>query len=76
MSDESHTQCRLRKDGVKQYICYIPSKFAQIGRVLDIKIDGEWEENWVVEHTYNTLPTIVVREREQDYKNTRKASDI
>lgn len=87
MKQENHTQVRLRKIDTqmsgyqdtrwKEYICYVPSQFANKGRFLDIKNEqGNWEDGWCVHEVYHTLPTVVVREREQDYKQTRKASDI
>ena len=83
---KNHVQCRLvkwddekdiHKEGYTVYNCWIPEKHAVPLKVLRIKQDdGTWEDGWTVMQVYTTLPTAVVEERGQDYKNTRKASDI
>lgn len=84
---ETHTQVRLRKvnnqmSGYQDvrytwYTCYIPTEKAIMDKYLQIKQeDGTWEDGWQVHDIFTTLPTATVREREQDYKQTRKASDI
>lgn len=83
---KNHVQCRLVKwtdpdnaynDRRKEYVCWIPEKYAVELKTLRIKQeDGTWEDGWTVMKVYTALPTAVVEERSQDYKNTRKASDI
>jgi len=72
-----HTQCKLQKDN-EFYTAWIPSKIAKIGNVVSLKEDksGEWLDNWTIKEVFTTLPSETVQERSQDYKKTRKASDI
>lgn len=76
----NHKQCHLVKwNGYKvtHYHAWIPEEFAEIGEIVKIKQDdGSWDDGWVVFQTFTMLPTTTVIERSQDYKKTRKASDI
>jgi hypothetical protein len=73
-------QCTLEKhksDRTIKTVSWIPEKFAELGRIVDIKQDGKWSKGWKVGNInpmkqFNTT----MAERSQDYKNTRKASDI
>jgi hypothetical protein len=83
---KNHVQCRLLRwedpndpnnDRRKEYICWIPEKHAVELKTLRIKQeDDSWQDGWIVMNVYTKIPTAVVEERSQDYKNTRKASDI
>jgi hypothetical protein len=77
---DMHTQCKLSKDEdgrVVNYTAWIPDDVAVVGRTVKLKEDdGTWSEGWRVDERYTTLPYTVVAERSQDYKRTRKASDI
>ena len=81
-NEETHTQCRLERtsyineDVTKVYYAWIPTEKAIKGKYLEIKFGDLWENGWMVTQTYTSLPTVLVREREGDYKKTRKASDI
>ena len=72
----------LRKDhyiagGSEVMHSWIPEQFAKIGNCVSIKnLKGEWEENWKIERVGTRLPEEQVLENSQDYKRTRKASDI
>lgn len=56
---------------------HIPSKFAILGKEIKIKIEDEWSYGWKVVHTGSLeVEENYVNERSQDYKRTRKASDI
>lgn len=69
------THCRLARPnvGVEVYHCWLPNKYAVVGTCVDIDGVGD---GWTVVAVYNELPTAVVVERSQDYKRTRRASDI
>jgi len=76
MSDDYlMSQCVLRKDSLTQ-VSWIPTKFAKIGKQVELKENGEWESGWQVEAVYKTSRFVEVRERSQDYKKQRQASDI
>jgi hypothetical protein len=80
MSVETMTQCRLTRDKEIQ-ILWLPTKFATENRRVGLREKtpqggAYWDEGWVVDEIYNTLPESYVIERSQDYKKTREASDI
>lgn len=74
--------CKLSKNdnGVNRIsVCWIPEKYAKVGKTIRIKgvISGEWEDGWLVETvSKNRKRYREVYERANDYKNTRKTSDI
>ena len=67
-------------DGNKaQTTSWLPEKFAVKGKFVELKNrnTGEWVNGWqVISVGDKRLPEDQVTERSQDYKNTRKASDI
>ncbi|AFU87968.1 hypothetical protein CcrColossus_gp098 [Caulobacter phage CcrColossus] len=69
------TQCRLERNGAVQ-VAWIESKFAKPTKVVKIKVDGEWEDGWVVAKTGTTLPAETVQKRERDFKSHRRATDV
>jgi hypothetical protein len=75
-----YTQCHLTKPnetGLIHYHAYLPSDISVEGRVVKFKEDdGTWQEGWTVLKTYTEQEWKVVQERSQDYKKTRRASDI
>ena len=68
---KNHTQCYLKK-GTRRAVVWIPEKFAVVGKIVKL-IE---EDGWEVFEVYNTRSSKEVNERSQDYKKTRKASDI
>lgn len=89
MSAETMTQCKLVRTSwidVKTRNCevqtiWIPSKYATEKRRVGLREKTSqggvyWDEGWVVDEIYNTLPAEYVLERSQDYKKTREASDV
>ncbi len=77
MNTTKHMHCVLRRvDGAKQ-VSFIPEKFAEIGRFLKLKNDGEWSNGWEVINVYPPLiDSEVVQARSRDYKSHRKATDV
>ncbi len=77
MSEQLYTQCKLSKNNIIQ-ITWLPSEFAVVGRIVKLKETGDWDDGWKVDEAYLTAHRTheEVRERSQDYKRTRKASDI
>jgi hypothetical protein len=72
----TYTQCRLVKNGSTQ-VSWIPSTFAQPGRIVDLKEDGMWTKGWEVLEVFpGTQPNKVVEDRARDHINHRKATDI
>jgi len=56
---------------------WIPKRYAVVGRYIKLKSeDGTWDDGWKVHQAHTELPTKVVLEREQDYRQARKASDV
>jgi len=64
--------------GVSVQMTWIPEEFAKEGKILELKNPqtGEWDNGWTVEKVYARSEESYVRERSQDYKHQRKASDI
>ncbi len=74
-------QCILikGKDGDLSQTAWIPSTLAKVNNQLLLKKDGEWilSELWTVSKVYSRVMNYsYLKDRENDYKNTRKASDI
>lgn len=82
---ETHTQCHLQRGNVRQ-VSWIPSSYAVAGQFVKLKekkindkgIQEEfWDDGWEVTSVGSmTFPSKYIQERERDYKETRKASDI
>ncbi len=68
-------QCWLVRGHARQ-MAWIPAKFAVAGRYLKLTQNGEAEDGWQVAGVGARMAEEVVRERSQDYKHTRQASDI
>lgn len=64
-------QAQMEK-GQQRHTAWIPEKFAVVGKVLKIKGD----DGWLVVSIHSRKSEEEVRERSQDYKHQRKASDI
>lgn len=73
-------QCRLYRhlpEGRQTQVAWLPEKFAEVGRILKLKDNDVWEDGWVVSSIGTALVSDeIITERSQDYKNTRKASDV
>ena len=67
-----YVQCNLQK-GFEEITSWIPKKFAKKGRYLKIKDN----DGWLVKSVGAVeMEEESVRDRSQDYKKTRIASDI
>ncbi len=74
--NETYTQCALLKNG-KSEVTWIPTKFANKGKFVKLRQDDDsWDDGWLVEETYTVQDAQYLIKHGQDYKNTRKASDI
>ena len=71
----NYTQCHIQKQ-TKHDIAWIPSKFAEIGKYIKIKIDGIWDNGWKIIKTYSVNSESRVLDHEMDYRKQRIASDI
>lgn len=74
---EMMVQCRLLKEN-KTQVAWIPLvENLKVGSIVELKSeDSEDKQGWKVLEMWSKLPKEAVQERSQDYKNTRKASDI
>lgn len=70
-----YCQCRLARGPARQ-VAWIPEKFAVAGRFLRLTEAGVTEDGWQVTGVGARMAEAIVRERSQDYKHTRQASDI
>ena len=79
--NETHTQCWLERDNVKQ-VSWLPTEKAEIGKIVDLREEDKngrkyWDCGWKVTMIGNmTFPSKYIAERERDYKLTRIASDV
>jgi hypothetical protein len=56
-------------------IAWIPTKFAKVGKIVDIKLDDVWDKGWKVEVVWETVPEDRVVPRQNDYQHQHEASD-
>jgi hypothetical protein len=79
-SKNYYRQCSLSKPtvrGQKTQVSWLPERFAVIGKVLKLKDGENWDNGWEVTGVGDTRQEeSVLIDRSQDYKRTRKASDI
>lgn len=80
MKTETHVQVNLVK-GSQRYTCWVPSHKVKMGSYLELEEVDEkgnkyYDPDWEVVGLGKELDSNYVRERERDFKNTRKASDI
>jgi hypothetical protein len=77
MSVAVYNQCKLQKGNTFQ-VSWLPKEFAVVGRYVKLKEDGKWDNGWQVNEAYLTASRSQeeVVDRSQDYKRTRKASDV
>ena len=70
---------RFTPEGWRQErVSYLPLAKAVKDRVVDLKDEhGHWSRGWrVADHPVSPRPFAAVNVRSQDYKKTRKASDV
>jgi hypothetical protein len=75
-------QCTMQKKELNKthvLTSWLPSKFANKGGIVKLKDrnNGEWSDGWVIKQvsSFSRSQHNVIA-RSQDYKNTRKTSDI
>jgi len=75
-----HRQCKLRRqegDRIAFTVSWIPEEHAVVGNTVGLRNEKkEWEEGWRVITVSSRVESQYLNERSQDYKRTRKASDI
>ncbi len=69
---KTHTQCSLVRDAVHD-ICWLPTKFAVVGKVIRINDESGWLVTGVGDLP---LPSAYIEERKNDYRTQRRASDV
>lgn len=76
--DYGMKQCLVRSQEFPQKFdtVWIPEEFAVTGKDIEIKKEDTWVPFKVVQAYEHQQKYSSVRERSQDYKRTRKASDI
>jgi hypothetical protein len=65
------TQCLIERDNA-QDVCWIPAKFAVVGKWL--RINGQ--DGWQVIEVYDSKPYNEVGARSRDWTKHRKVTDI
>jgi len=74
-----YRQCRLEKKtqtGVSEQVSWIPSRYAVVGRILELKEGESWDNGWQVISAGAEQDGAYLIDRSQDYKRTRSASDV
>lgn len=69
---QTHTQCNLAKGNLRD-TCWIPSKFAVLGKIIRIKEEDGWE---VIGVGNMKMASEEIEKRKNDYRTQRQASDI
>jgi hypothetical protein len=76
MSDQFHRHCLLQKGDLRQ-TAWIPEIFAKKNKYLSLKQkDDSWDDGWKIIEIGTRQSSKYMLERSQDYKLTRKASDV
>ncbi|UTU07822.1 hypothetical protein CcrC1_gp136 [Caulobacter phage C1] len=68
------TQCRLTRGDQGVQVSWIPSEFAQVGRIVDLKEKDYWSNGWRVDQTWGTMDASVIADRSRDHLNHSKAT--
>lgn len=82
MRSEFYRQCNLRRqvgpDRFEDIMSWIPDEIAKVGNIVRLRnsAEEEWSENWLVVAAHERRPLSYLKERERDYVNQRKASDV
>ncbi len=63
----NYKQCKLVR-GSQERVTWLPEKFANKGKVLRLRDDGEWTDGWKVVEVWATETEERVVARERDYK--------
>ena len=74
-----YRQCKIIKKtdkGMIQDVRWIPEKYAKKNHILELHINGEWEDGWKVMSVGNRLEDKVLLDRSRDHTKQRIASDI
>ena len=61
-----YTQCLLKRNDEFQ-IAWIPSIFAFVDRLVQLKIDNIWHNGWIVSEIYGTADKARIESHERDY---------
>ena len=72
---KTYTQCKIVKDDAFQ-VAWIPSEYAIVEKVIKIKVDGLWDDGWMVIDAFGTKSKEHIEGHERDFLKQRKASDI
>lgn len=77
MKNFDYSQCLLESVSGRKLTSWIPSKHAIVGKSLVIKESSSKDEfECVVKEVYGSSKWDNVKKRSEDYRNTRKASDV
>lgn len=75
--DVLYRQCRFKNtvDG-RVTVGWIEANAAKVGNTMQLKLEEELEDNWQVLEVGASMLGEELQERQRDYLNTRKASDV
>jgi hypothetical protein len=73
----TYTQCSLARavpGGTLHQVTWLPTPFARVGKTLRLRdAHGAWQDGWVVEAAYDTLPEEQVRQLAEQYRDYGQA---
>ena len=64
-----YTQCLISK-GNKTQVSWIPKKFALKNKVVKLKVDGKWDDGWLIKEVYTE--GLITQTSEQAVKKHKK----
>ena len=71
----NHTQCKLKR-GDRELTTWLPSRYAVRGKIIGLKMNGEWVEGYRVLETYSTRPSADVLAYRDQFRTHRDATDV
>jgi len=63
----TYTQCKLQKNNIFT-TSFIPSEFAKIGKIIGLKKDKQWDEDWKVISKGAVLFSQYVEEKNKHFR--------
>jgi hypothetical protein len=67
----TYTQCLLVKENCQQQVVWIPTLFAKIGKIIDLRDKIDWNKGWEVKEVYGirTIDELeLMRQQDNDFK--------
>lgn len=76
MSFESEYRQVLLFRGPERQVCWIPACFANVGCVLKLKENDEWQDGWIVSQLYGSEDSKRLESNEATRRRMKRTSSI